>query len=66
MSLYHLRLLTADGPRFYKVTAYLRRLEALQLIVATGQTDLTMDSIEYQITDAGQAELDERYGPSSR
>ena len=64
MSLYQLRLLSADGPRFYKVTAYLRRLEVLQLINATGRTDMALGSIEYQITDAGRAELAERYGPA--
>ena len=51
--------------RFYQVTAYMRRLEVLGLVVATGRTDPGAKSAEYQITGAGQAELQERFGPSS-
>lgn len=64
-SLYRLHLLAETGARFYPVTAYMRRLEVLGLVAATGRTDPENDGVEYEITDAGRAELVERYGPSS-
>ena len=64
-SLYRLQTLAQTGARFYQVTAYMRRLEVLGLVVATGRTDPQADSAEYEITAAGQAELEERYGSSS-
>ena len=64
-SLYRLRTLAQMGARFYQVTAYMRRLEVLSLVAATGRTDLATKSAEYQITDAGRAELQERFGASS-
>lgn len=64
-SLYRLRTLAQTGARFYKPSTYMRRLEALGLITATGQTDPAVRSAEYRITAAGEAELEERYGPSS-
>jgi DNA-binding PadR family transcriptional regulator len=64
-SLYRLQLLAENGARFYQVSVYMRRLETLGLVVGTGQADPSSDSIEYRITDAGRAELEERYGPSS-
>jgi len=64
-SLYRLRTLSAAGPRFYQVSVYMRRLETLGLVAATGRSDPAADSVEYRITDAGCAELVERYGPSS-
>lgn len=63
LSLYRLDTLAATGPRFYRTAAYMRRLEVLGLIAATGRADPT-ERFEYQITDAGRAELIERYGPS--
>ncbi|WP_244007915.1 hypothetical protein [Methylobacterium sp. E-005] len=45
------------------MTAYMRRLEVLGLVAATGRTEPDKDSVEYEITHAGQAELEERYGP---
>jgi hypothetical protein len=60
--LYRLQTLASTGPRFYQVPAYMRRLEVLGLIVATGRTDPEANSVEYRITDAGHAELAERYG----
>jgi hypothetical protein len=62
-SVYRLQSLGAAGPRFYQATAFMRRLEVLQLVVATGRTDLEARSVEYRFTDAGVAELEERYGP---
>jgi hypothetical protein len=64
-SLYRLQLLAENGARFYQVSVYMRRLKTLGLVVGTGQADPSSDSIEYRITDAGRAELEERYGPSS-
>jgi len=64
-SLYRLQTLAQTGPRFYQVTAYMRRLEVLGLVAASGRTDPERDSAEYQITDAGRVELQERFGPSS-
>ena len=64
-SLYRLQTLAQMGARFYQVTAYMRRLEVLGLVAATGRTDPEKDSAEYQITDAGRAELQDRFGPSS-
>ncbi len=64
-SLYRLQVLAQTGTRFYRVTAYVRRLEVLGMIVATGRVDPEQNSAEYTITDAGRAELEERYGPSS-
>lgn len=64
-SLYRLQTLAQNGARFYQVSVYMRRLETLGLVVATGRTDPSADSVEYRITDAGRAELEERYGPSS-
>ncbi|GJE15118.1 hypothetical protein [Methylobacterium longum] len=64
-SLYRLQTLAQTGARFYQVTAYMRRLEVLGLVAATGRTDPKARSAEYQITDAGQAELREHFGPSS-
>jgi DNA-binding PadR family transcriptional regulator len=64
-SLYRLQTLAQTGPRFYQVTAYMRRLEVLGLVSATGRTDPERDSAEYHITDAGRVELQERFGPSS-
>ena len=63
-SLYRLQTLAQTGARFYKVTAYMRRLEVLGLIVVTGRTDPGTDLNEYRITDAGRAELKERYATS--
>ncbi|GJE11076.1 hypothetical protein FOHLNKBM_2114 [Methylobacterium longum] len=63
-SLYRLRTLAQTGGRFYKPSDYTRRLEALGLITATGQTDPKARSAEYRITAAGQAELERRYGSS--
>jgi len=62
-SLSRLQTLSTLGPRFYQVSVYMRRLETLGLVVATGQADPAADSVEYEITDAGRAELEERYGP---
>jgi DNA-binding PadR family transcriptional regulator len=64
-SLYRLRTLSTAGPRFYRVSVYMRRLETLGLVAATGRSDPTADSVEYTITDAGRAELEERYGSLS-
>jgi chromosome segregation and condensation protein ScpB len=64
-SLYRLQTLAQAGARFYQVTTYMRRLEVLGLVAATGRTDPAAKSIEYQITDAGRVELQERFGPSS-
>jgi DNA-binding PadR family transcriptional regulator len=64
-SLYRLQTLAQTGARFYRVTAYMRRLEVLGLIAATGRATPISDSAEYTITDAGRAELEERYGPAS-
>ena len=61
-SLYRLQLLAETGPRVYQVSVYMRRLETLGLVVGTGRTDPSADSVEYSITDAGRAELEERYG----
>lgn len=63
-SLSRLQSLSTLGPRFYQVSVYMRRLETLGLVVATGQAHPAADSVEYEITDAGRAELEERYGPS--
>ena len=64
-SLYRLQLLAETGPRFYQISVYMRRLETLGLVVNTGRTDPTVDSVEYRITDAGRAELEERYGAAA-
>lgn len=64
-SLYRLQALAQTGASFYKVTAYMRRLEVLGLVVATGRTDPKTGCSEYKITDAGRAELKERYDPPS-
>lgn len=64
-SLYRLQMLAQTGLRFYQVSVYMRRLETLGLVVATGRTDPSADSVEYSITDAGQAELVERYGTAA-
>ena len=64
-SLYRLQTLAQTGANYYKVTAYMRRLEVLGLVVATGGTDPEKDSNEYRITDAGRTELKERYDPPS-
>ena len=64
-SLYRLQTLAQAGARFYQVTAYMRRLEVLGLVAATGRTDPEKDSAEYEITDAGRAELQERFGEDS-
>ena len=63
-SLSRLQALSTLGPRFYQVSVYMRRMETLGLVVATGRSDPGADSVEYEITDAGRAELEERYGPS--
>lgn len=64
-SLYRLETLAQTGARFYQVTVYMRRLEELGLIEATGRTEPEKDSAEYRITEAGRAELEKRYGSSS-
>ncbi|MCJ2070848.1 hypothetical protein MKK75_18985 [Methylobacterium sp. J-030] len=64
-SLYRLQMLAETGPRFYQVSVYMRRLETLGLVAATGRTDPSADSVEYRITDAGQADLKERYGTAA-
>ncbi|MCJ2102484.1 hypothetical protein [Methylobacterium sp. E-046] len=64
-SLYRLQTLAQTGARFYRVTAYMRRLEVLGLVAATGRTDPDRDSAEYEITDAGRSELQERFGEDS-
>ncbi|MGU3663587.1 hypothetical protein ACLBX9_05290 [Methylobacterium sp. A49B] len=61
-SLYRLQTLAQTGARFYQVTAYMRRLEVLGLVAATGRTDPEKKIVEYQITEAGRAELQERFG----
>ena len=63
-SLSRLQALSTLGPRFYQVSVYMRRLETLGLVAATGRSDPAANSIEYEITDAGRAELEERYGSS--
>lgn len=63
-SLYRLRNLAETGPRSYQISVYMRRLETLGLVEATGKSDPSADSVEYRITDAGRAELEERYGPT--
>ncbi|TXM59229.1 hypothetical protein FV229_25000 [Methylobacterium sp. WL120] len=62
-SLYRLQTLAQTGARFYKMNAYMRRLEVLGLIVATGRREPETDCGEYRITDGGRAELKERYDP---
>ena len=64
-SLSRLRSLSTLGPRFYQISVYMRRLETLGLVVSTGRSDPAADSVEYEITNAGRAELEERYGPSA-
>ena len=64
-SLYRLQILAQTGARFYRMSVYVRRLVALELIEPTGRTDPEKDSAEYRITEAGRAELVERYGPAS-
>ncbi|MCJ2102482.1 PadR family transcriptional regulator [Methylobacterium sp. E-046] len=64
-SLYRLQTLAQTGARFYQMSAFLRRLEVLGLVVTTGRTDPGTKSAEYQITDAGRIELQERFGSSS-
>ncbi|WCS26518.1 hypothetical protein LOK46_06680 [Methylobacterium sp. NMS14P] len=61
-SLYRLRTLAETGARFYQVSGYMRRMEVLGLVVATGRTDPDTKNVEYRITDAGRAELEERHG----
>lgn len=61
-SLYRLRTLAQTGARFYQVSGYMRRMEVLGLVVATGRTDPDSKNVEYRITDAGRAELEERHG----
>ena len=61
-SIYRLQILAQTGPRFYQLTAYMRRLEVLGLVAATGRADPEKDTAEYQITDAGRVELHERFG----
>ena len=61
-SLSRLQALSAMGPRFYRVSVYMRRLETLGLVAATSRSDPTFDGVEYKITDAGCAELEEQYG----
>lgn len=63
-SIYRLQSLAVAGPRFYQANAFTRRLEVLGLIVATGRTDPRERTSEYSITEAGRAELVDRYGPS--
>jgi predicted ArsR family transcriptional regulator len=63
-SIYRLQTLAQTGARFYQVSVFMTRLETLGLVVATGRTGPGRDSVEYKITDAGRAELLERYGPS--
>ncbi|SEP09399.1 Transcriptional regulator PadR-like family protein [Methylobacterium sp. UNC300MFChir4.1] len=63
-SLYRLRTLAQTGARFYQVSGYMRRMEVLGLIEATGRTDPGSKTVEYRITDAGRAELEERHGLS--
>ncbi|WP_267427564.1 hypothetical protein [Methylobacterium sp. GC_Met_2] len=63
-SLSRLQALSTLGPRFYQVSVYMRRLETLGLVAATGRSDPAADSVEYKITDTGRAELEERYGSS--
>jgi hypothetical protein len=58
-SLYRLQTLAKAGPRFYRVNLHMRRLEILQLVAATGRTEPGTRSVEYRITDAGLAELEE-------
>ncbi len=57
-----LQALSALGPRFYRVSVYMRRLETLGLVAATGRSDSAFDGVEYKITDASCAELVEQYG----
>lgn len=64
-SLYRLQILAQTGARFYQVTVYMRRLEVLGLVAATGRIDPDNKTVEYQITDAGRAELQERFGEAS-
>jgi hypothetical protein len=63
-SIYRLRSLAAAGPRFYQANAFTRRLEVLGLIDATGRSNPRDRTAEYRITEAGRAELLDRYGPS--
>jgi hypothetical protein len=63
-SLYRLRNLATTGPRFYQISVYMRRLETLKLVVATGRANTAKDSVEYEVTAAGRLELIERYGVS--
>ncbi len=64
-SLPRLQTLSTLGPRFYRASVYMRRLEKLGLVATTGRLDPAFNGVEYQITDAGCAELEKRYGPSS-
>lgn len=61
-SLYRLQTLATVGPRFYQITGYMRRLEALGLIAVFGRVDPEENTIEYRIPEAGHGELIERYG----
>ena len=63
-SISRLQNLSTLGPRFYQVSVYMRRLETVGLVAATGRSDPASDSVEYEITDAGRVELEERYGSS--
>jgi hypothetical protein len=62
-SIYRLQSLAA-GPRFYQENAFTRRLEVLGLTDTTGRTNTKDRTAEYRITEAGRAELLDRYGPS--
>jgi len=59
--LYRLKILAASGPRFYQTSIPIRRLEDLDLIFETGRISPAARTREYGITDAGRAELAERY-----
>lgn len=43
----------------------MRRMEMLSLVVATGRADPDTKNVEYRITDASRAELEERDGLSA-
>ncbi len=57
-----LRYLSTMGPRFYRASVYMRRMEKLGLVATTGRLDPAFDGVEYKITDAGCAELEVQYG----
>ncbi|MCJ2062934.1 hypothetical protein MKK63_09450 [Methylobacterium sp. J-088] len=60
-SISRLQALSALGPRFYRASVYVRRLETLGLVAATGRSDPSFVGVEYEIADAGCAELEEQY-----